>query len=362
MFQSIERVTLAWLPIAAALSLAACSKLAPGPATLPDLADANQRASAGAVLARIDGHPIHQGEVERWLKDDWLREIEKNPVKLYEMHRAGLEGVIDDSLIELAAAREGLSSEAFLARETAALGPVTAEEVDSFYQRNKHRIEPVEPIEQLRPKIREFLEADRPVRVVSDLRRAATIEVLLRQPPSAPIERVRVPAGGASRGPVDAPVTIVEFSDYQCPFCQRAEATLRQLEQLFPGKLRFVYRHFPLEFHSHALPAAKAAVCAGEQAQFWDYHELLFANQRSLSVTNLVGYAAQLGLDAESFLTCLDADATRLQIEQDMSVAKALGATATPTFFINGVVVHGAQSLQTFRRIVEREIAESSAP
>lgn len=103
-------------------------------------------------------------------------------------------------------------------------------------------------------------------------------------------------------------------------------------------------------------------MCAGEQAQFWDYHELLFANQRSLSVTNLVGYAAQLGLDAESFLTCLDADATRLQIEQDMSVAKALGATATPTFFINGVVVHGAQSLQTFRRIVEREIAESSAP
>ena len=353
MSRFFEQAMLTILLVASSFCSTACSNLA-ADRSLPA---SEEQEPAGAVVARIDGQPIHLRELDRWLKDDWLRKIGKDPAELYQLHRAGLEGVIGDRLIDRAAASEGLSADAYLDKETAALGLVTNDEVDRFYERYRDRITPVESLEQLHPKIRKFLVSDDSVRVVTALRREADIEILLIQPRPPPVERYRVPAGGASRGPADAPVTIVEFSDYQCGYCQRAEATLRELDQLFPGKLRFVYRHLPLDFHKNALPAAKAAVCAERQSRFWDYHDLLFANQRSLFAANLLQYAEQIGLDSAAFQTCLEADGTRQRIEEDVAAAAALGARATPTFFINGILLHGAQDLQTFQSIVERELA-----
>lgn len=316
------------------------------------------QAPPGPVVARIDAEPIHQNDVDQWLKDDWLRGIKEDPAELYELRRAGVEGVIDDALIDRAAAGTGLSSDDYLDRESASLGPVTDAEIDGFYQRHKDRIQPAEPLETLRPKIRNFLEAERAVRVVSALRGAARIEIVMIPPPRPPVARQEIPPGGVSRGPDGAPVTIVEFSDYQCPFCGRAEHTLRQLDELYPGKLRFVYRHLPLEFHDNALPAARAAVCAERQSRFWDYHDLLFANQRALSAAHLLQYATQLELDEASFRACLEAAATFQRVADDVAAGTTAGATATPTFFINGIALRGAQELEVFRKIIDQELAD----
>jgi protein-disulfide isomerase len=345
--------------------LVSCSNLAADPSANADSsANANTNTNAkaqspsGPIVGQIDGQPIHQQQVDRWLKNDWLRGIEENPAELYQLRRAGIEGVIDDTLIERAAAASGLSADEYLAREKAALGPVTDAEVDQFYARYQERIQPAEPLDELRPKIRAFLEADPLIRVVTELRGAAEIEVVMTPPPRPPVTRQAIAPGGVSRGPDDAPITIVEFSDYQCPFCQRIEGTLHQLDARYPGKLRFVYRHLPLEFHENALPAAAAAICAGQQSRFWDYHDLLFANQRALSAPHLVQYATQLELDEASFRACLQADTTVEQIAADVAAGKAAGASATPTFFINGIMLRGAQGIEAFQIIIDQELAD----
>lgn len=344
--------------LAVATLLPACANLVSNFTGLSD-----QPTESDPVVARIDGVPITQAQLDQWLMDDWIRGLEENPDDLYKLRRAGVEGVIDDTLIERAAARNGLSSDEFLDREVAKLGPVTDREIDDFYARNKDRIQPAEPLEQLRPKIRTFLDEDRPIRIMNRLQGAANIEILMTPPAAPPVRRVELPRAAASRGSDDAPVTIVEFSDYQCPFCQRVEATLGQLDALYPGKLRFEYRHFPLDFHANALPAAVAATCAGQQERFWDYHDLLFKNQKALSGPDLIDYAAQLELDSASFKSCINDEATVALVAMDAEVGKSVGATATPTFYINGIVLRGAQGLEAFRAVIDQELAPvDSAP
>ncbi len=340
------------LIIAAALALAFA---ATGCSTLGGSAEGDD--DPGPVVAKLNGRDIRQSELDDWLKNDWLRGISDDQQQLYQLRRAGLDGVIDDELIANAAAAAGLDEDAYLARETAALGPVTEQEINDFYARNRDRIQPPQPLETLRPRIREFLEGDRTVRVMNNLRENVEIEILLEAPPPPPIVRHELPEGGASRGPTDAPITIVEFSDYQCPFCKRAEATLKQVDALYPGKLRIVYRHLPLDFHENAMPAAVAANCAGAQDRFWDYHDLLFENQRALGERQLLGYADQLGLDADAFRSCFEDEASAAQVSEDMALARQLGATATPTFFINGIELRGAQPLEMFRQIIDRELS-----
>ncbi|MDP6979635.1 MAG: DsbA family protein [Myxococcota bacterium] len=338
-------------------AFAVLGALLPGCASIGGGDDAED---AGPVVATIDGREVRQGEVDAWIKNDWFAGLSEEPMQLYQIRRAGLDGVIDDALIAKAANAAGLSEDDYLEREVAILGPVTGEEVDGFYARNRDRIQPPQSLEVLRPRIREFLESDRAVRVKNRLREHAEIEVLMEAPPPPPVVRKTVPSGGAGRGPADAPVTIVEFSDYECAFCGRAEATLKQVDALYPGQLRFVYRHLPLDFHDNAMPAARAAICAGAQSRFWDYHDRLFANQRALAPPQLLQYADELGLDGAAFRSCYEDPATQAQVENDMAIARQLGASATPTFFINGIELRGAQPLQAFQEIIDRELAAAA--
>ena len=359
MSMRFERIGVLTTLVAVPLVLAACANLGN-----PDSGSTTQTtAELNPVVATIDGAAIYRDAIDEWLKDDWLMEIAENPENLYQLRRAGIDGVIDDALIDAAAAKSGETAQAYLEREASALGPVTDEEIDDFYARNQDRIRPAQTLDELRPRILKFLEGDRAARVVSNLRAGTTIEVLMTPPPAPPVQRISLPSGSVSRGPDDAPITIVEFSDYQCPYCQRAEATLHQLDALFPGKLRFEYRHLPHDFHENALPAAKAAVCAGNQGRFWNYHDLLFKNPRALGGPQLLAYASQLSLDTEAFKACLELPATLDQVNADIALAKAVGAQATPTFFVNGIMLRGAQPAEAFRTIIERELAErSTAP
>ena len=172
--------------------------------------------------------------------------------------------------------------------------------------------------------------------------------------------RYEIPTEGSySIGPEDAPITIVEFSDYQCPFCVRwHDQVYNQLLAAYPGKIRFVYRHLPLtQIHPQALPAAEAAMCAGEQNAYWQYHDRLFANQEMLGDDLYVQIAEELGLSMDSFNTCRESHKYQAEIQADMDFAIGLGVQSTPTFFINGLAVVGAQPLDVFRQVIDKELA-----
>ncbi len=165
------------------------------------------------------------------------------------------------------------------------------------------------------------------------------------------------------KGDPNAIVTIVEFSDYQCPFCSRVEPTLNQLLEDYPGKLRVVFAHLPLEFHKNAKPAAKAAHAAFLQGKFWEMHDILFANQQNLSEDFYINTARELGLNVDQFIADMNAESTSNYISKCISDAKAANLSGTPSFLINGVTFVGAQPIDAFKKKIDEEIkrAESTA-
>ena len=178
--------------------------------------------------------------------------------------------------------------------------------------------------------------------------------------PERQIRRYDIPTEGfASLGPADAPITIVEFSDYQCPYCKRwHDEVYASLMAAYPGQIRIVYRNLPLtSIHPQAMPAAEASLCAGEQNAFWQYHEKLFENSASLSDDLYPALASDLGLDAASFESCLAERKYQDEIKADMQFAIGLGVQSTPTFFINGLALVGAQPLDVFQQVIDDELA-----
>jgi protein-disulfide isomerase len=204
--------------------------------------------------------------------------------------------------------------------------------------------------------IRSFLErqkgTDAAQSYLAELREGAKVSTLLEQP------RVALTGRGHSKGPEDAPVVLVEFSDYQCPFCRRAEPTVEQVLREYAGKVRFEYRHFPLEsIHPLARGAAEASVCADEQGRFWEYHATLFADGASLEPAQLVAAAQKVGLDAAAFQACISGGRGRSRVDADVAAGHAADVTGTPAFFVNGIPLSGALPLDDFRHAIDGELA-----
>ena len=162
-----------------------------------------------------------------------------------------------------------------------------------------------------------------------------------------------------TRGPEGAPVTILEWSDFQCPFCREAQPVLGRLLAEFPEQVRLVFKDFPLRSHELAVPAALAARCASAQGRFWEYHDLLFVAQPAFARDALVGYARRLGLDESRFTECLDAARLQEDVMADQSEGRAAGVRATPTFFVNGQKIEGALPIEEFRAAVRRALHEA---
>ena len=174
-----------------------------------------------------------------------------------------------------------------------------------------------------------------------------------------PYKRHNIPIENAyALGPVDAPITIVEFSDYQCPYCRRwHEEVYEPLLATYPGQIRFVYRHLPLaSIHSDATSAAEAAMCAGEQDAFWLFHEKLFSGG-PLGNRAYLQYAQELALNMNNFESCINNRKYQEVVEQDLNFAIDLGLRSTPTFFVNGIMVIGAQPLDVFKNVIDKELA-----
>ena len=187
------------------------------------------------------------------------------------------------------------------------------------------------------------LEQGRPA-LVTRLMQEAGVKIFL-EPPKPPVYEIAT-HGYPSIGPENAPVTIVAFGDFQCPYSAQAAPTLNQALARYPGKVRVVFRNFPLSFHAYAQKAHEAAECANEQGKFWPYHDAIFANQGALGIGDLKRYATSVGLDAGQFNQCLDTGKYAEKVKQDVQEAQKYNVRGTPSFYING----SPQKISTFEQ------------
>jgi protein-disulfide isomerase len=325
---------------------------------------AAQKAPVGvnspAPAARVGDEIITLEEVEQGVKPQ-LAKLEE---QRYEILDQRLDQLIGERLLAQEAKRRSVSVEELLKTEVFAKAPdIPDSEVQAFITQNKGRLPKMDD-KELRLKVWDHLRSqkvnEQRQTYVQGLRGQSKVTVLLQEPTSA---RYNVSGDrGFSRGPKDAPVTIVEFSDFQCPFCKTATTTIKQVLDKYPGKVRLVFRDYPLaSIHPQAPKAHEAARCAADQAKFWEYHDVLFERSPKLSVPELKRYAQDLKLDATPFDQCLDSGKYTAEVDKDFQEGASLGITGTPSFFINGKQIVGAQPFAAFQKVVDGELAKVAA-
>jgi protein-disulfide isomerase len=328
--------------------------------TSAQTAPAEQAASPSpdGVVAEVGCRKITLKEVdERWQEADPVERARVTQL-LYQHRRNVLEQMMGDLLIENAAKAANVPVAQYLEQETAKrIQPVTEAEVQQFFEQNKERAQG-RTLEQLRQPIEEFLGSQRRqqarAQLVDELtRKGGGVKVLL-DPPRV---EVAVAPTDPVKGPANAPITIVEFSDFQCPYCARVNPTLDQVRQVYGDKVRIVFKDFPLPNHPEAPKAAEAAHCAGEQGKYWELHDRMFANQRALQVPAIKQYAAAVGLDMNAFNQCLDSGKHAGRVAENLKSGEALGVASTPTMYINGRPVVGAQPFDYFKAVIDEELA-----
>jgi protein-disulfide isomerase len=308
--------------------------------------------ASGEVAARIDGVAITTDEIDARAREELFNARAGTPSKLYELRNQTLQAMLNERVLEVVAESRGTTPEALIAAELEAMGPVSEEEAQAFYNESEARRGQA-TFEEVKGQILDFLASRREADAVDRLSQAASVEILLEPP------RIEVAAIGPSRGADGAKVTIVEFSDFQCPYCQRVIPTLEAIEERYPNDVRIVYRNFPLGNHSRATPAAEAALCADDQGKFWPYHDVLFENARALEDEQLVSYAEQVGLDKAAFEACIDEGRFSDQVARDIEEGRAAGVTGTPAFFVNGVMLSGARPKEAFFELIDTELARN---
>ena len=266
-----------------------------------------------------------------------------------------LSGLIDERVLSLEAAAHKTTVAAFSASIKAP--PVSDADMHAFYDANRAQI--AQPFEKIAPQMREFLEKrakDTTQRAYLDSLRVKYKAVTTLDP-----ARETVAATGPQRGSEHAPVTIVEFSDFQCPFCGRFAPVMQAVLKKYPTQVRLVYRNLPLtNLHANAEHAAEAGMCAADQGKFWDMHDVMFAEQSTLGLDALKEKAKRIGLNTATFAECLDSGKSRETVLHDFRAAEQLGLTGTPTLYINGRYLTGAVTLEELSSLIDDELRRVS--
>ena len=349
------------LHVAAGAALTLITAIPVAAATAPTIAERasgapGARADSAAthdptIAATLDGVPITITAVDQRIAAQLMRLRQEQ----YEFRAQALDAMLDQQVLDREASALKLTTDQLIdQRVSAKLTPATPAEIDTFYVHNRGQMAG-RTLEQSSESIAAALKSSRLAAARADyvrtLRKRYKAHVLLEPPRFA-----ASPDDDPSRGAPSAPITIVEFSDFQCPFCTRAEDTIDQVLAQYGDRVRLVFRDFPLSIHPLAEGAAIAADCAREQGKYWEMNRALYANQSKLSAPDLAATAATLGLDVERFNACMASPESRAEVAKDTADGQALGISGTPTFFINGVMIVGARELEVFTRTIDREL------
>ncbi len=306
------------------------------------------------VLAEIGSHKITQQEVDSKIK-----------MQRYTARKEAVDQLVDDYLLQQAAKKEKLSVSDYIKREVddKVVAEVNDATAKKFYDDNKNKIPALKTAgsydkikDRLIAALRQRDAQQQHEQLLARLRKDSDAKILLEPP------RINVnlsAAGHPALGPKNAPVTMIEFGDFQCPFCKRSEDAVKAVHEKYGDKVRLVFMDFPLSFHPHAMPAANAARCAGAQDKFWQYHDALFADQSKLEPADLKATAKTLGLDTAKFNACFDKNQYSQAIQKDLDEGHKLNVTGTPTFFIDGREIVGAEPTENFETIIDEELAKN---
>jgi protein-disulfide isomerase len=313
--------------------------------------EVNSSPAIDNVVVVIDGAKITQADLEQ------KHNLFQARNTYYEAERKVLDQFVDDYILENAAKKEHLTVEELLKKHSqGAEGVDPSEDALRVYYEG---LDTQESFDSARDKIKEYIKQRRVNKAraayMAELKAQAKVEIELAAPRATASLK-----GAAVRGPKDAPVTVIEFADFECPYCQQIEPKLMKLQQEFQGKLAFAYKDFPLPMHAHAQKAAEAAHCALDQGKFWEFHDLMYSSHQ-LDVPQLKQSARTLKLDGDAFDKCLDSGAEAAVVKANLDEAQGLAISGTPGFFINGRYLEGNVSYDILRNVVAEELARVPA-
>ena len=313
--------------------------------------------TASAPVAMVDGQAISEDDLAPLVAGQ-LRPLRDQE---YQIKKKALDTLIGQKIVEAEAKKKGLTSEQLLQQEVDAKVPDPSDvELNAVYALQREQLG--KPFEEVKTQLAQNLKRAKIQQARQEysakLRGEAKVALLLTPP------RTQVGFDPARvRGNAKAKVMIVEFSDFQCPYCGQVESTLKTVLAKHADTVALAFRDMPIaQIHPMAMGAAEAGRCAGEQGKFWEMHDLLFADQGGLDKNGLEGKARQLQLDTQRFDACLSGEKYKPQIQQDAQEGMRAGVTGTPGFFINGVFLGGAQSEATFERLIEEQLNQTSRP
>lgn len=313
--------------------------------------------ASAQVAAEVDGEKISVDAVTHAAGQP-LAKVEE---QAYSLKQQKLNQLIGDRLLAHEADRRKISVDALVKAEiTAKVAPVTAADIHALYEANKAQLP--NPEAELKDQLQAYLAnqrlAARRQEYVASLQSQASVKVYLQAPPPF---RTEVTGTGPSRGAPEAPVTIVEFEDFQCPYCKQVIDTVEKVVARYGDKVRLVHRDFPLQsLHPASWKAHEAARCAEKQGKFWEYRALLYANAPAAGVEQLTSYAVQTKLDAPAFKKCLDSGEFTMAIQRDEEEGTRVGVEGTPAFFVNGRLLSGSQPEGEFSRLIDEELSKAA--
>ena len=343
------KAILGFMSIVVLLSFGACSDSTSKPSYL------FKPAPKEGLAAKVGDMEITNAELQDGIESE-LFEAES---KVFDIKFGRLKALLLQKYMDKDPRKKGLSNDEFLEKFIAKDVKISEKEIDAFIKDQNIPSEHINP--QVREKIRNYLEMERKKEAVdtwiANQTKKKPVEVYIQKPrrPTFPIEVGDAPVTGGK----DAKVTIVEFSDFQCPFCAKGADILKELKKKYGNKIKVAFKNFPLPFHNHAEQAAVAGLCANEQGSdyFWKMHDLMFANQDALDTEGLKATAKKVGLKADQFEKCLAENKYLAQARNDMEEGRKIKVKSTPTFFINGQLINGAQPVEVFSEIIDEELA-----
>lgn len=301
--------------------------------------------------AVLNGTPVTDEEVDKLAKNRMMKILSQ----MYDIKRDAIEQIIDERLLEAEAKKQGKTVSDVIKSVQAKAAKVTEEDAKMVYELQKKSFGD-KPFDEVKTRLMAQLDGQKKQAAVTEfldgLRKNADIKINLDRP------RAEVSVDDdPSKGKKGAPITLIEFSEYQCPFCKKTRPTIDKILSTYGDKVHYVFRDFPLSFHNQAKDAANAAQCAGDQGKYWEYSDKLWETQGQHTQEKLKEIATGLKLDMAAFEKCTKDGKYYAEINKDMEDGSNSGVSGTPAYFINGLFLSGAQPFESFKQLIDEELA-----